>query len=171
VFADRPGSVAAPTAGLHLTEEVLGRCRERGVGFATVELVVGLDTFRPVGVDDPDEHRMHGEAYRVPPATWEACRNAGRVVAVGTTTVRALEAAAASGELEGRTTLFLRPPYRFRVVDLLVTNFHLPRSTLLLLVEAFAGSRWRQLYGAALAEGYRFLSFGDAMLLDRREGP
>ncbi|GAC1306481.1 MAG: tRNA preQ1(34) S-adenosylmethionine ribosyltransferase-isomerase QueA [Acidimicrobiales bacterium] len=171
VYADRPASVAAPTAGLHLTDAVLAACRARGVDLARVELVVGLDTFRPVTVDDPADHVMHSESYRVPAATWEACVRTqaagGRVVAVGTTTTRALESAAASGRLEGRTRLFIRPPFPFAVVDILFTNFHLPRSTLLLMVEAFAGPRWRDLYQVALGEGYRFLSFGDAMLLGR----
>jgi S-adenosylmethionine:tRNA ribosyltransferase-isomerase len=163
--------VAAPTAGLHLTQAVIEACRARGIGFATIELAVGLDTFRPVTVEDPDDHPMHSEAYRVSEATWEACgatrRAGGRVVAVGTTTARALESVALGGARQGRTELFIRPPHRFAVVDVLLTNFHLPRSTLLLLVEAFTGPRWRQLYGDALAAGYRFLSFGDAMLLSR----
>jgi S-adenosylmethionine:tRNA ribosyltransferase-isomerase len=171
VYASRPGSVAAPTAGLHLTTEVIERCRARGVGFVAVELVVGLDTFRPVTVADPADHVMHSESYRVPPETWEAClrtrEDGGRVVAVGTTAVRALETVAATGSLEGRTSLFIRDPYPFAAVDVLMTNYHLPRSTLLLLVEAFAGQRWRDLYRLALAEGYRFLSFGDAMLIGR----
>jgi S-adenosylmethionine:tRNA ribosyltransferase-isomerase len=122
-------------------------------------------------VDDPRDHRIHTEAYRVPPATGAACRDTraagGRVVAIGTTTARALESAAATGELAGRTDLFIRPPYDFAVVDVLLTNFHLPRSSLLLLVEAFAGTRWRELYAVALDEGYRFLSFGDAMCVER----
>jgi S-adenosylmethionine:tRNA ribosyltransferase-isomerase len=163
VYASRPGSVAAPTAGLHLTDEVLARCRT-----ATVELVVGLDTFRPITADRVEDHVMHSERYRVPEATMEACEAAERVVAVGTTTVRALEAAAATGELEGRTSLFIRGDYDFKVVDVLLTNFHLPRSSLLVLLEAFVGPRWRELYDVALAEGYRFLSFGDAMLVGRR---
>ena len=141
------------------------------MGFATVDLHVGLDTFRPVTVEDPADHRIHSEAYRVPSSTWEACTRVraggGRVVAIGTTTVRALETAAATGELAGRSRLFIRPPWDFAVVDVLLTNFHLPRSSLLLLVEAFAGPRWRDLYAVALAEGYRFLSFGDAMIVDR----
>lgn len=174
VYARRPGSVAAPTAGLHLTERVIEECQERGIGLARVELVVGLDTFRPVTVDDADDHVMHTESYRVPTETWEACAEVrargGRVVAIGTTTVRALESAARL-ELEGRTDLFIRRPYDFRVVDLLLTNFHLPRSTLLLLVEAFAGTGWRRLYRLALDEGYRFLSFGDAMLVGRDVAP
>ena len=167
VYARRPGSVAAPTAGLHLSIELLDRCREKGAEVHTLELAVGLDTFRPMVADRPEDHVMHTERYRVPPTTMEACGRAGRVVAVGTTTVRALESAAASGELEGRTGLFIHAPYRFRVVDVLLTNFHLPRSTLLLMLAAFCGERWRHLYGVALAEGYRFLSFGDAMLVGR----
>jgi S-adenosylmethionine:tRNA ribosyltransferase-isomerase len=170
VYADQPGSVAAPTAGLHLTDEVLQACRRRGVEVAAVDLAVGLGTFKPIKAQRVEEHAMHSERYRVPPRTWEACRSAGRVVAVGTTTLRALESAAASGILEGRTELFIRPGHHFRVVDVLLTNFHQPRSTLLVLLEAFAGPRWRELYALALAEGYRFLSFGDAMIVghDRR---
>lgn len=167
VYATSPGSVAAPTAGLHLTAEVLERCRRRGVATAAVDLAVGLDTFRPLTVSDADDHVMHTERYRVPAATWEACHSARRVVAVGTTTVRALESVAATGHLEGRTALFIRGDYPFAVVDVLLTNFHQPRSSLLLLVAAFAGERWRRLYATALAEGYRFLSFGDAMLVAR----
>jgi len=169
VFAHHPGSAAAPTAGLHFTAELLDRCRAAGAEVATVELDVGLDTFRPVMVDDLDDHHMHTERYRVPPATWDACRAADRVVVVGTTTLRALESAAALGELEARTDLFIRPGFEFRVVDVLLTNFHLPRSTLLVMIEAFIGPRWRDLYTEALAEGYRFLSFGDAMLIARRD--
>ena len=166
VYARRPGSVAAPTAGLHLTEAVLARCREAGVSVATVDLTVGLDTFRPVTVADPADHVIHTERFEVPAATLEACRAARRVVAVGTTTVRALESAA-RGNASGRTDLFIRPGFSFSTVDVLLTNFHVPRSSLLLLVAAFAGPRWRTLYETALAEGYRFLSFGDAMLLER----
>jgi S-adenosylmethionine:tRNA ribosyltransferase-isomerase len=171
VYAAVPGSVAAPTAGLHLTDEVLERCRAREIGVATVDLAVGLDTFRPIEVDDADRHPMHSERYSVPAATWAACeatrRRGGRVVAVGTTTVRSLEAAAATGTLQGRTDLFIRGDYRFKVVDVLLTNFHMPRSSLLLLIDAFTAGRWRGLYTTALDEGYRFLSFGDAMLVAR----
>jgi S-adenosylmethionine:tRNA ribosyltransferase-isomerase len=167
VYGRVPGSVAAPTAGLHLTADVLDGLAERGVATATVELVVGLDTFKPVTADDPADHEMHSERYRVPPETMTACQHAERVVAVGTTTVRALESAAATGELAGRTTLFIRRPFPWRVVDVLLTNFHLPRTTLLMMIDAFVGPRWRQLYATALADGYRFLSFGDAMLLER----
>ena len=167
VFADRPGSVAAPTAGLHLTTELLDAIRARGVAVHTVDLAVGLATFRPVTAEKAEDHRMHTERYRIPEATWEACRAARRVVAVGTTTVRALETAAATGALEGESGLFIRPGFSFSVIDVLLTNFHMPRSTLLLLLEAFAGPRWRDLYAAALADGYRFLSFGDAMIVSR----
>jgi S-adenosylmethionine:tRNA ribosyltransferase-isomerase len=167
VYANEPGSAAAPTAGLHLTERVFDRLRDRGVAMATVELVVGLDTFAPVTEHDPLTHRMHSERYRVPQKTWEAVHGARRVVAVGTTSVRALETAARTGELEGRTELFLHAGSDIDVVDVLMTNFHLPRTTLLMMIEAFVGPRWRRLYAEAAAAGYRFLSFGDAMLLDR----
>jgi S-adenosylmethionine:tRNA ribosyltransferase-isomerase len=167
VYARDPSSAAAPTAGLHLTPELIGRIRAMGVDVVAVELAVGLDTFQPVSASDPRDHHMHSEWYRVPASTWTACANAERVVAIGTTTVRALESAAASGNLEGRTDLFLHRGRAFQVVDLLLTNFHLPRTTLLMMIDAFVGPRWRALYATALAEGYRFLSFGDAMLLDR----
>jgi S-adenosylmethionine:tRNA ribosyltransferase-isomerase len=167
VYANEPGSAAAPTAGLHLTPRVLDGLRGRGVGFATVELVVGLDTFAPVTEDDPLTHRMHSERYRIPTSTWEAVEGASRVVAVGTTSVRALESAARSGQLEGRTELFLHAGSEIEIVDLLMTNFHMPRTTLLMMIEAFIGPRWRRLYAEAVANDYRFLSFGDAMLLDR----
>jgi S-adenosylmethionine:tRNA ribosyltransferase-isomerase len=169
VYADRPASVAAPTAGLHLTDTVLSQIRDRGVTVANVELVVGLGTFRPITADAVDEHVMHAENYRVPSETMDACRDARRVIAIGTTTVRALESAAATGALTGRTDLFIRRPYPFSVVDVLLTNFHLPRSSLLVMIDAFIGPRWRDLYDLALAERYRFLSFGDAMLLTRTE--
>jgi S-adenosylmethionine:tRNA ribosyltransferase-isomerase len=171
VYARRAASAAAPTAGLHLSQAVLDACAARGIGLARVELVVGVDTFRPITTDRVEDHPMHTEAYAVPEATTvavAATRSAGRaVVAVGTTVVRALESAAASGEAVGRTALFIRPGYRFASVDRLLTNFHVPRSTLLALVAAFVGPRWRELYETALAEDYRFLSFGDAMLLHR----
>ncbi|MDH3753051.1 MAG: S-adenosylmethionine:tRNA ribosyltransferase-isomerase, partial [Acidimicrobiia bacterium] len=167
VYSRRPASAAAPTAGLHFTPETFDELTARGIEVAHVELVVGLDTFRPITVERLDDHVMHSEAYRVPTSTWERVQSAGRVVAIGTTTVRALESAAARGELAGRTDLFIRAPYDFAVVDVLLTNFHLPRSTLLVMIDAFIGPRWRALYETALAEGYRFLSFGDAMLLER----
>jgi S-adenosylmethionine:tRNA ribosyltransferase-isomerase len=167
VYAAEPGSAAAPTAGLHLTPAVLDGLAESSIEVARVELVVGLDTFQPITEDDPARHRIHSERYAVAPDVLDACRTARRVVAVGTTTARALESAA-GGELSGRTRLFIHRPYEWQVVDVLLTNFHLPRSSLLLMIDAFVGSRWRDLYELALADGYRFLSFGDAMLLDRR---
>ncbi|MEA3185760.1 MAG: S-adenosylmethionine:tRNA ribosyltransferase-isomerase, partial [Ilumatobacteraceae bacterium] len=167
VYANDPASAAAPTAGLHFTPELLLRLQGLGVEIARVELVVGLDTFKPVTVDDPAQHVMHSERYRVTEEVMERCRQARRVVAVGTTSVRALESAAASGALEGRTRLFINRPFDWKVVDLMMTNFHLPRTTLLMMIDAFVGDRWRSLYEIALAERYRFLSFGDAMLLDR----
>jgi S-adenosylmethionine:tRNA ribosyltransferase-isomerase len=167
VYARRAASAAAPTAGLHFTDDLLARLADAGVGLARVELVVGLDTFRPVAVDDPADHPMHTEAYRVPPETIDALANAKRVVAVGTTSARALESYGATGEPSGRTNLFIRRPYPWKYVDVLMTNFHLPRTTLLLMIDAFIGPRWRDLYETALANDYRFLSFGDAMLLER----
>lgn len=168
VYAAEPGSAAAPTAGLHLTPGLLAALESHGVGLARVELVVGLDTFKPISVDDPTQHVIHSERYRVPEATLERCRDARRVIAVGTTSVRALESAATFGDNEGRTRLFIHRGYEWKLVDLMLTNFHLPRTTLLLMIDAFIGARWRALYDTALAEEYRFLSFGDAMLLDRR---
>ena len=174
VYARSDGSAAAPTAGLHLTERVLHELRSNGVGIATVDLTVGLATFAPVTAEHADEHEMHTEHYRVSAQTLAACAAAERVVAVGTTTVRALEAAArqpaaqaSAADVCGWTDLFLRRGAEFLSVDALLTNFHLPRSSLLLLIDAFIGPRWRDLYRDALAEGYRFLSFGDAMLLWR----
>ena len=168
VYAREPGSAAAPTAGLHFTPELLAALEDRDIAVAKVDLVVGLDTFRPIVEDDPLEHRMHTERYRVPEATMERCRTAERVVAVGTTSVRALESAAATGELDGRTDIFIHRGFDWQVVDLMMTNFHLPKTTLLMMIDAFVGDRWRTLYEQALREDYRFLSFGDAMLLDRR---
>lgn len=168
VYAESPGSVAAPTAGLHLTRGLLDRCREKSVPVHAVDLAVGIATFRPLAVDDAEEHRMHTEHYRVPASTMEACAGAERVVAVGTTVVRALETAAATGELEGDSSLYIHGDYPFAVVDVLITNFHMPRSSLLVLLESFCGPRWRDIYSEALASGYRFLSFGDAMIVGRR---
>ncbi|HUF84497.1 MAG TPA: tRNA preQ1(34) S-adenosylmethionine ribosyltransferase-isomerase QueA [Acidimicrobiia bacterium] len=171
VYAREPASAAAPTAGLHFTQELLDRLADRGIDVAKVELVVGLDTFRPVTEDDPTQHRMHTERYRVPQDTMDRCLAAGatggRVVAVGTTSVRALESASSRGELAGRTDIFIHQGYDWRVVDVLMTNFHLPKTTLLMMIHAFVGDRWRTLYDEARRERYRFLSFGDAMLLDR----
>jgi len=132
-----------------------------------VELVVGLDTFAPVTVDDPRDHVIHTESYHVPAETLAAVEAARRVVAVGTTATRALESVAATGRTAGRTDLFITPGFEFRHVDVLLTNFHMPRTTLLLMISAFVGERWRDLYGHAVRNEYRFLSFGDAMLLDR----
>jgi S-adenosylmethionine:tRNA ribosyltransferase-isomerase len=167
VYANEPASAAAPTAGLHFTRELLARLQQLGVRTAQVELVVGLDTFKPVSVDDPREHQIHSERYRVTPEVVAACAQARRVVAVGTTSVRALESAATLGTLEGRTRLFIHRPFEWKTVDVMMTNFHMPRTTLLMMIDAFVGTRWRRLYEEALAQQYRFLSFGDAMLLDR----
>jgi len=161
VYADEAGSAAAPTAGLHFTPELLA-----GLDVERVTLHVGLDTFRPVAEDRLEEHRIHGERYAVEPAAWERIRDADRVLAVGTTTVRVLETLARGGPLAGRTELFVTPGFDFRRVDALLTNFHLPRSTLLALVMAFAGvEETRRLYRLAVEERYRFYSFGDAMLI------
>lgn len=171
VFSRRAASAAAPTAGLHLTPGVLERMGERGIRIATVELVVGLDTFRPIDTDRVEDHVIHSEQYSVPAETWEAVEAAAedgrRVVAVGTTSVRALESVATLGRLSGRTSLFITPGFRYKAVDVMMTNFHLPRSSLLAMIEAFVGPHWRDLYDAALERQYRFLSFGDAMLLTR----
>ena len=161
VYAREAGSAAAPTAGLHFTPELLGR-----LDVERVTLHVGLDTFRPVAADDLAEHQLHGERYSVTAAAWDAIGTATRVIAVGTTTVRVLETLARGAPLEGRTELFVTPGFEFRRVDALLTNFHLPRSTLLALVMAFAGiEETRELYRLAIAERYRFYSFGDAMLV------
>jgi S-adenosylmethionine:tRNA ribosyltransferase-isomerase len=168
VYADRARSVAAPTAGLHLSTAVLDRCHARGVELATVDLAVGLGTFRPISAATAEDHRMHDEWYEVAADTLTRCQTARRVVAVGTTTVRALESVARTGQLSGQTSLYIRGDYPFQVVDVLLTNFHQPRSSLLVLLEAFYGPDWRALYETALAQGYRFLSFGDAMLVARR---
>ncbi len=161
VYAREAGSAAAPTAGLHFTPELLGR-----LDVERVTLHVGLDTFRPVAADDLAEHQLHGERYSVTAAAWDVIGTATRVIAVGTTTVRVLETLARGAPLEGRTELFVTPGFEFRRVDALLTNFHLPRSTLLALVMAFAGiEETRELYRLAIAERYRFYSFGDAMLV------
>ena len=161
VYAREPGSAAAPTAGLHFTPELLAR-----LDVERVTLHVGLDTFRPVTEERLEEHRIHGERYEVAPAAWRRIRAAERVLAVGTTTVRVLETLARGAPCAGRTTLFVTPGFEFRRVDALLTNFHLPRSTLLALVMAFAGvEETRRLYRLAVEERYRFYSFGDAMLV------
>jgi S-adenosylmethionine:tRNA ribosyltransferase-isomerase len=161
VYANESGSAAAPTAGLHFTSELLDR-----LDVEHVTLHVGLDTFRPLAVEDLDDHVLHGERYSVTPSAWQRIREASRLVAVGTTTVRVLETLARGAPLEGRTDLFVTPGFEFRCVGSLLTNFHLPRSTLLALVMAFAGvEETLELYRLAIAERYRFYSFGDAMLL------
>ena len=167
VYSEKSKSAAAPTAGLHMTSELLDRCVERGARIEFVELVVGLDTFRPIDSENIEEHEMHSEFYDVPENVITACKEAERVIAVGTTTVRALETAAV-GKLKGRTDIFIKQPYDFKIVDLLLTNFHLPKSTLLIMLDAFLGERWKSLYKEALDQNYRFLSFGDAMLVQRR---
>ncbi len=167
VYAAEPASAAAPTAGLHFTPELLARIEAMGVPTARVELVVGLDTFKPVSEPDPRHHQIHSERYRVPVDVLERCREATRVIAVGTTSVRALETAATTGVLEGRSRLFIHRPYEWQLVDLMMTNFHMPHTTLLMMIDAFVGDRWKRLYETAVAERYRLFSFGDAMLLNR----
>ena len=184
VFARHPGAVAAPTAALHFDEGVLSALQARGVQRASVTLHVGAGTFQPVKTENLAEHTMHSEWYDVPEATREAivaCRaRGGRVVAVGTTTVRTLESWARSctgpdlvgGQMQGDTTIFITPGFRFQVVDALLTNFHLPKSTLMMLVSAFAGhAHVMALYRHAIAQRYRFFSYGDAMWLTRRPEP
>jgi S-adenosylmethionine:tRNA ribosyltransferase-isomerase len=173
VYAKTPGAVAAPTAGLHFDEDLLERLRDKGVEFTTVTLHVGAGTFQPVRVEQIEEHEMHAEWLEVTQAACDAVADArqrgGRVVAVGTTAVRSLETAAQGGSLEpfsGDSRIFIYPPYRFRVVDALITNFHLPESTLLMLVSAFAGhENTLAAYRHAVERGYRFFSYGDATLL------
>ncbi|NTU70793.1 MAG: tRNA preQ1(34) S-adenosylmethionine ribosyltransferase-isomerase QueA [Coriobacteriia bacterium] len=175
VFSRDERSAAAPTAGLHFTPELLERIASAGVRVETVELDVGIDTFRPVAVDDPEQHKIHTEHFRVPRRTAEVVNEAKqhgrRVIAVGTTSVRALESAwdAEAGEVratEGATSLYVLPGYHFEVVDAMITNYHVPRSTLLMMVSSFAGrGQVLDAYELAKAQGYRFLSFGDAMLI------
>ncbi len=173
IFADRTGSAAAPTAGLHFTEEVVAGLAAKRIGIARIDLEVGLDTFQPIASLQVEAHRMHSERIVVSQDVVdriEVTRSAGgRVVAIGTTVVRALETAAAGeglAAMSGDTDLFIRPGYRFAIVDVVVTNFHIPRSTLVVLVAAVLGDRWREVYDEALRRGYRFLSFGDAMLAE-----
>ena len=194
VYAKDATAAAAPTAGLHLTQRVLDGLAARGIPFYALNLAVGLGTFRPITEDDIADHHIHIEEYHIPAETWQACLHAkqqgGRVVAIGTTVVRALETAyskahrqqetstdtedlvsnqvresSGANHLHGGSDLYITPGYRFGMVDVLMTNFHLPHSTLLVLLAAFMGPRWSELYETALAEGYRFLSFGDAMLV------
>jgi len=173
VYAKQPGAIAAPTAGLHFTPELLQKLCDRNINQAFITLHVGVGTFRPVEVEDVTTHQMHEEWIEVPAATVEQIRATkaagGRIIAVGTTAVRALEGAAQSGNLQpfcGKTDLFIYPGYQWRVVDGLITNFHLPRSSLLMLVSALIGrQRLLNIYNEAIAFGYRFYSFGDAMLI------
>jgi S-adenosylmethionine:tRNA ribosyltransferase-isomerase len=173
VFAKHPGAAAAPTAALHFDEGVLQGLEAQGVSRASVTLHVGAGTFQPVKTEDLSEHRMHSEWYNIPPETIQAiadCRaRGGRVVAVGTTSVRTLESWAQSGLTSGDTQIFITPGFEFKVVDVLITNFHLPKSTLLMLVSAFAGfEHMHALYRHAIAHQYRFFSYGDAMLLEKK---
>ncbi len=173
VFAKHPGAVAAPTAALHFDEALLAQIAARGVQHANVTLHVGAGTFQPVKTQNLSEHQMHSEWYDVPVATQQAihaCRaRGGRVVAVGTTTVRTLESWAQSGQASGDTRIFITPGFEFQWVDVLITNFHLPKSSLMMLVAAFAGyERVMALYSHAMAQRYRFFSYGDAMLLARQ---
>ena len=167
IYARRMASAAAPPAGLHFTPELMAKIVAKGVTVETVELVVGLDTFKPISTDDPLDHLIHSEFYSVEQRVMDACRDAKRVIAVGTTATRALESVSATGQLSGRTSLFITPGFEWKVVDLMLTNFHLPKTSLLLMIESFIGPRWRDLYAEAISQQYRFLSFGDAMLLAR----
>ena len=177
-YAEQPGSVAAPTAGLHLTESLLAAIHQRGIDIVRVTLHVGLGTFRPIGTQRLSEHQMHSEWCEITAATVRqiqvARQRGGRIVAVGTTSVRTLETASTDGALKpwrGPTNLFIRPPYQFRGVDALLTNFHWPRSTLIVLVSTFAGvDSIRAAYAAAIRERYRFYSYGDAMLIVSEPG-
>jgi S-adenosylmethionine:tRNA ribosyltransferase-isomerase len=164
IFAREVGSAAAPTAGLHFTEAVLARLARREIETVSLELRVGVDTFRPIASDRVEDHQIHTEEFSIPDATRQAIEACpGRVVAVGTTVVRALE----SNPEQASTDLFITPGFRFNTVDLLVTNFHLPRTSLLVLLAAFMGPRWRETYEIAMDRNYRFASFGDAMLAER----
>lgn len=175
IFAKTVGSAASPTAGLHFTPGLLERLRARAISVVEIELIIGLDTFRPISAVNIEDHQIHSETLTIPPETADAINDrSGNLVAVGTTVVRALESRAEPG---GRvvagsvdTSLYITPGYRFRVVDRLITNFHLPGTSLIVLVAAFMGKRWRLAYGTALDRGYRFASFGDAMIASREAG-
>jgi S-adenosylmethionine:tRNA ribosyltransferase-isomerase len=176
VVAKNPGAVAAPTAGLHFDEVILQDLKDLGVKQATVTLHVGAGTFTPVREEDLSKHKMHYEWYSIPPETLQAIastkQNGKRVVAIGTTSLRALESYAVNGQSSGETNLFITPGYQFRTIDCLLTNFHLPKSTLLMLVSAFAGvDNIRTAYQHAIQQKYRFFSYGDAMFLSRLENP
>ena len=167
VYAAAPGAVAAPTAGLHFDEEILRKVTARGASIAKVTLHVGLGTFQPVREQQVEAHRMHKERYSIEQTAWDTV-SGKRVLAVGTTSLRALEAAALTGKRQGETDLYIYPGYEFRVVKRLLTNFHLPKSTLLMLVSAFAGvEHIRKAYAHAIAARYRFFSYGDAMLIEQ----
>ena len=167
VYATRPGAIAAPTAGLHFDDLVLKKIAEKGASISRVTLHVGAGTFQPVRAENIEDHRMHRERYEVPPATTAAIQGR-RVLAVGTTSLRALESAALRGEAAGETELFVYPGFKFKVVDRLLTNFHVPRSSLLMLVAAFAGvENMKRAYTHAVRKRYRFFSYGDAMLIER----
>jgi len=173
IFAKHPGAAAAPTAALHFDEAVLADLTARGVQQASVTLHVGAGTFQPVKTDNLTEHKMHSEWYHIPSQTLQAIdacrRRKGRVVAVGTTTVRTLESWTQTGQTTADTNIFITPGFEFQVVDRLITNFHLPKSTLLMLVSAFTGfDTMHALYRHAIEQRYRFFSYGDAMLLDRK---
>lgn len=177
VFAKHLGAVAAPTAGLHFNEETLNKIRQKGVTITYVTLHVGAGTFQPVRVDNIHEHKMHSELYKITQQTVDLIAQThsrgNKVVAIGTTAMRALESAAQQGELKvgsGETSIFITPGYQFKVVDRLFTNFHLPKSTLLMLVSAFAGlENIQKAYAHAITQGYRFFSYGDAMLIEKQE--
>ena len=168
VYANKPASAAAPTAGLHFTEELLARIRATGATIMSVELIVGLDTFKPISTDNPLDHVIHSEFYSVSQEVVDACKQASRVIAIGTTATRALESVFTTGELTGRTNLFITPGYSWKIVDVMLTNFHMPKTSLLLMIGSFVGDRWRDLYELAVSEKYRFLSFGDAMFISRK---
>jgi S-adenosylmethionine:tRNA ribosyltransferase-isomerase len=172
VMAKNPGAVAAPTAGLHFDELILNNLRERGVGQAAITLHVGAGTFTPVRNEDLALHQMHHEWYSIPQKTLQAIQETkergGKIIAVGTTSIRSLESYAITHQLEGETNLFITPGFQFQLVDALITNFHLPKSTLLMLVSAFSGvEQIRHAYQHAIQERYRFFSYGDAMFLRR----
>jgi len=167
VYANRPTSSAAPTAGLHFTPGLIAELKSSGINILTVDLTVGLDTFAPITSSNPLEHPMHSEHFYVSAETLDQCKQAKRVIAIGTTATRALESVATDGVLSGKTRIFIHRGYEFKLVDLMLTNFHMPRTTLLMMIDAFIGSRWREIYAAAISERYRMLSFGDAMLLNR----
>ncbi len=170
IYSRRAASAAAPTAGLHFTSELMQKVQDAGARIERVELIVGLDTFKPISTENPLDHVIHSEHFHVEPSVLQACNEAKRVIAIGTTATRALESSVALGQESGRTSLFITPGYEWKIVDTMLTNFHMPKTSLLLMIESFVGQHWRDLYAAAIEEKYRFLSFGDAMFIDRRPG-